>query len=156
MTIDLASFPISGGIPVSSGANTFGGTVNAPAYSLYGGNEQTAVIQQASELLTVAAAATSDTTLEVPAGCLILGVSARVTVAVTCTSTFDVGTSGTANLFLAAVSKAANTTAAKAPATYVVTSAATKLRVTPDTTPSDATGRVRLTVTYISLTAPTS
>ena len=111
----------------------------------------------ATELLTIAAAATSTTAIQKPANSIILAVSVRVTTAVTCTSVFEVGDSTSANRFnTASVSKAATTTdkGTKAGAYYNAT--AEGIIITPDTTPSDNTGRVRVTIHYIEITAPTS
>lgn len=120
-------------------------------------NGQAIGIKSLTELLTIAAAATSTTTIQKPAHAIILGVSVRVTVAVTCTSTFTVGDSGDAARFsTAAVSKAANSTdkGTKAGAYYNAT--AEGIVITPDTVPSDATGRVRVTIHYLEVTPPTS
>lgn len=114
-------------------------------------------IHALSELLTIAASATSTTTIQKPANSIILGVDVRVTTAVTCTSTFTVGDSGSAARFsTAAVSKAVNSTdpGTKAGAYYNAT--AEGIIITPDTTPSDATGRVRVTIHYILITPSTS
>lgn len=114
-------------------------------------------IHHLSELLTIAASATSTTTIQKPANSIILGVDVRVTTAVTCTSTFTVGDSGSAARFsTAGVSKAVNSTdpGTKAGAYYNAT--AEGIVITPDTTPSDATGRVRVTIHYLLITPSTS
>ena len=122
-----------------------------------GVNGQVLSVKYLTELLTIAAAATSTTTIQKPAHSIVLAVSVRVTTAVTCTSTFTVGDSTSAARFsTAAVSKAANSTdrGTKAGAYYNAT--AEGIVITPDTTPSDATGRVRVTIYYIECTPPTS
>lgn len=120
-------------------------------------NGQSLSIQSLTELLTVAASATSTTTIQKPAGAIILAVSVRVTVAITCTSVFEVGDSGSANRFnTASVSKAANTTNAGTKAGAYYNATAEGIIITPDTTPTDATGRVRVTIFYILSTPPTS
>lgn len=108
-----------------------------------------------TELTTIAAAATTDTTIQMPAGAIILAVSVRNTVAVTCTSTYSVGDSGNSTRFASGVSKAVNTTNGGAVTPYLNASALS-VRITPDTTPSDATGRVRVTIHYFLPTPPTS
>lgn len=120
-------------------------------------NGQYLAVKSLTELLTIAAAVTSTTTIQKPANSIILGVSVRNTVAVTCTSTYTVGDSTSATRFsTVAVSKAVNTTndGTKAGAYYNAT--AEGIIITPDTTPSDATGRVRVTIHYLAMTAPTS
>lgn len=114
-------------------------------------------ISMLTELLTIAAAATSTTAIQKPANSIVLGVSVRNTVAVTCTSTYTVGDSTSAARFsTVAVSKVVNTTdpGTKAGAYYNAT--AEGIIITPDSTPSDATGRVRVTIYYILVTPPTS
>lgn len=120
-------------------------------------NGQAAGVYTLTELLTIAAAATSTTTIQKPANSIIVGVSVRVTVALPITSTFTVGDSTLATRFsTAAVSKAVNSTdkGTKAGAYYNAT--AEGIIITPDTVPSDATGRVRVTIHYINVTPPTS
>lgn len=127
------------------------------ALSQSASNGQSIGIKSLTELLTIAAAATSTTTIQKPAHAIILGVSVRVTTAVTCTSTFTVGDSGDAARFsTAAVSKAAASTdkGTKAGAYYNAT--AEGIVITPDTVPSDNTGRVRVTIHYLEVTPPTS
>ena len=126
-------------------------------FSLSGLNGQSIADTSLTELLTIAAAATSTTTIQKPAGAIILGVSVRVTTAVTCTSTFTVGDSGSAARFsTAAVSKALNSTDAGTKAGAYYNATAEGIVITPDTTPSDATGRVRVTIHYLLVTPPTS
>jgi len=120
-------------------------------------NGQSLGIKSLTELLTIAAAATSTTTIQKPANSIILGVSVRVTTAVTCTSTFTVGDSGSATRFsTAAVSKAVNSTDKGTAAGAYYNATAEGIVITPDTTPSDATGRVRVTIYYLEVTPPTS
>ncbi len=122
-----------------------------------GANGKSLGIKMLTELTTIAAAATTTTTIQKPANSIILGVSVRNTVALPITSTYTVGDSGSAARFsTAAVSKAVNSTdpGTKAGAYYNAT--AEGIIITPDTTPSDATGRVRVTIHYIDVTPPTS
>ena len=120
-------------------------------------NGQACEIKTLTELLTIAAAATSTTTIQMPANSIILAVPVRVTTAVTCTSTFTVGDAGSATRFsTAAVSKAANSTDKGTAAGAYYNATARGIVITPDTTPSDATGRVRVTIYYIECTPPTS
>lgn len=138
-------------------ASVFSVTKNGDIAASNATNGQSIGIKSLTELLTIAAAATSTTTIQKPANSIVLAVSVRVTTAVTCTSTFTVGDSTSAARFsTAAVSKAINSTdkGTKAGAYYNAT--AEGIVITPDTTPSDATGRVRVTIHYIEVTPPTS
>lgn len=120
-------------------------------------NGQSVAIKSLTELLAIAAAATSTTTIQIPAGAIVVSVNVRVTTAVTCTSTFTVGDGSTVDKFnTAAVSKALNSTDKGTKAGAVYYAAATSIVITPDTVPSDATGRVRVTIAYLEATAPTS
>lgn len=120
-----------------------------------GANAQKTGVYHLTELTTIAASAYTDTTIQMPAGAIILGVTARVTTAITCTSTFDIGDSGSATRFATGVSKAVNTTSDGSVTPYRNASALS-VRITPDTTPSDATGRLRVTIHYLLLNAATS
>ena len=110
-----------------------------------------------TELLTVAAAATTDSTLEIPAGALILSCAVRVTTVIPTAATFTVTTAtGGTTLGTAAVSTAADSTDKGTAAGAFYQSAATKVRITPNAQPADNTGRIRLSVTYWVSTPATS
>lgn len=113
-------------------------------------------IKYLTELTTIAAAATTSTTIQVPANCLVLGVSIRVTVQPPGTTTVNVGDGSTVDKFGAAISTAATTTNASLHVPYASGGSPFSIVFTPDSTPSDATGRIRTTIHYIDLTAPTS
>ncbi|KKM75733.1 hypothetical protein LCGC14_1387280 [marine sediment metagenome] len=114
-------------------------------------------IRAISELTTVAAAAFTDTAIEIPANSVVVGVSVRVTVALAGTATMDVGIAGGTTRFATGVSTSENATdVGLTDAFKAVYTSATKIRLTPNTSPSDTLGRVRVTIHYIDLTAPTS
>lgn len=118
-------------------------------------------ILQCMELLTIAAAATSTTTMQVPAGAILLSVSVRVTVVIPTAATFTVVCNGitfnTAAVSTAATSTDAGTNANVATvATYPYIGTAAGVVITPNLTPADNTGRVRITCTYLVVTPPTS
>jgi hypothetical protein len=120
-------------------------------------NGQLMQIQSLTELTTIAASAYTDTTIQMPAGAIILGVSVRVTTAVTCTTYFTVGDSGSAARFNTAnVAKTLNAVDKGTKAGAYYNAGALSVRITPDTTPSDNTGRVRVTIHYLTVTSPTS
>jgi hypothetical protein len=124
-------------------------------------------IRQASELVTIAAAASSDSVANLlPANAIILGVTARVVVAIPTATTFSIGDATTVGRFAAGVAVAINTTAVSGfihhnpadtnAAGAVQGASAAKIRITPNGTPATAVGRVRLHVTYMIEVAPTS
>lgn len=114
-------------------------------------------LQSLTELTTIAAAATTDTTIQMPANAVVLGVSVRVTVVIPTAATFTVGDSGSAARFsTAAVSSAANSTDSGTKAGAYYNASALSVRITPNLTPAANTGRVRVTIYYFSITPPTS
>jgi hypothetical protein len=135
----------------------FGGTIGFDGTLANLVNGQAFQVKALTELTTIAAAATTTTTIQLPAGALILAVPVRVTVALPVTTNFTVGDSGSATRFsTAAVSKAINSTDKGTKAGVYYNASATGVLITPDSTPSDATGRVRVTIYYIEVTPPTS
>lgn len=126
--------------------------------NLNGGNGQVfGLVNTLSELTTIAAAATTDTTIQMPANSVVLAVSVRVTTVIPTAATFTVGDSGSAARFsTAAVSTAATSTDPGTKAGAYYNASALSIRITPDLTPADNTGRVRVTIYYYTVTPPTS
>lgn len=121
-----------------------------------GANGQAVNILMLSELTTIAAAATTDTTIEIPAGSIVIGVSVRVTTVIPTAATFDVGIAGATTRYGTGIAVAADTTNPGTNDGLRYYAAATKIRFTPNATPGAATGRVRTTIQYITITPPTS
>ncbi len=118
-----------------------------------------------SELLTIAAAATTDTTGNLlPANAVIEAVVVRVTTVIPTAATFTVGDATTAARFATGVAVAAGTTAVGllhrhpdvAAAAGPVQATAAKIRITPNASPAAATGVIRVEVFYSQFVAPTS
>lgn len=101
-----------------------------------------------TELLTIAAAATTDTSIQIPANSWAYQVEAVVTVAIPTASVFDYGISGATTRYGTGVSVALNTTAPGTKDGRRYYSSATAIRITPDQTPAANTGRVRVTIHY--------
>lgn len=121
------------------------------------GNGQVSAFRTLTELTTIAAAATTDTAIQMPAGAIVLAVSVRVTVVIPTATTFTVGDSGSAARFsTAAVSVAANSTDPGTKAGAYYNAGALAVRITPNGTPGANTGRVRVTVFYFLATPPSS
>ena len=137
-------------------------TVYAPAAvseaRQYGGeNGQFVAIKSQTELTTIAAAATTDTTITIPAGARVLFVTTRVTVTIPTAATFDIGISGATTRFGTGISAAAPTTdIGNDGSVDDVYAAATAIRITPNAVPATNAGRVRVTVHYFEATPPTS
>jgi hypothetical protein len=116
-----------------------------------------------SELLTIAAAATTDTSGNLlPANSYIESVVVRVTTVIPTAATFTVGDATIPGRFATGVAVAAGTTAVglihvdQTGTSGPRQTAAAKVRITPNLTPGAATGVVRITVFYRTYTAPTS
>lgn len=120
-------------------------------------NGQSTNIKCLTELTTIGTGLTTDTTIQLPSGAIILSVSVRVTTVIPTAATFEVGDSGSASRFnTASVAVASGSTdvGTKAGAYYNAT--ATAVRLTMTGMPVTNTGRVRVTITYLNVTVPTS
>jgi len=119
-----------------------------------GANGQSTSFAQATALVSTPSGSTVTSTNLIPANSIVLGVTVRVTTAVTGATTFDVGDGTTANRFADDVAVALNTTSqlAIAPALFA---AATNVVLTANGS-NFTGGAVRVTVHYITLVAPTS
>lgn len=130
-------------------------TSGTAGFAFGGANGNIGRLQYLTELTTVAAAATTDTTIQFPAGSVGLGVTVRVTTVIPTATSFDVGIAGATNRYGATVNVAATTTNS-GPSVNAYTSA-TAVRLTMNGgTPAANTGRVRVTLHYILLTPATS
>jgi hypothetical protein len=109
-----------------------------------------------SELITVAAAASTDTTLTVPAGAIVLGTAVRVVTAIPTAGAFTVTGASSATSYVTGVLTAAGTTNAGTSNCPKISPTSEHIRITPDAIPADGTGQVRLTVYYMYSTPPTS
>jgi hypothetical protein len=114
-----------------------------------------------SEEITLAAAATTDSVANLlPANALIEGVCYRVTTLLPAASTFKLGDALTDDLFAAAATSGALGTTSdmftRGTPPYLNTGGAAKVRVTPSGGAAAAGGKIRVTVFYRTLTAPTS
>ena len=122
-----------------------------------GSNAQAWNIKTLTELTTIAAAATTDTAIQIPLNAVVFAVSVRVTTAIPTAATFTViGTTTSTAFNTAAVSTALNTTDVGTANTPYRNGAAQTIRITPNLTPVDTTGRVRVTIHYYDITVPTS
>lgn len=140
-----------------SGKVGIGSTAPAGLLSLGLANGQQVSTNYVTELTTIAAAATTDTAFQIPANVIVKGCSVRVTTAIPTAATFTVtgATSGTV-FNTAAVSTAANSTNKGNLNMPYNNGAAQKVRITPNLTPADNTGRVRPTCWYEDIVPPTS
>jgi hypothetical protein len=140
---------------VIQGALTTGGPL-----SISGGlgllNGQALAIKSLTELTTIAAAASTLTTIQIPAGAIVFAVSVRVTVAIPTATTFTVTGNTTGTFHTAAVSTAVNSTDKGTAAGAFYSATTQSVKITPNATPASNAGRVRVTIMYLESTPPTS
>ena len=155
-----AQIGAEGGLSV--GTTTDGGAGTARATELQqisgtGTNGQFVAMKSLTQLVTIAAAATTDTTIQIPAGARVFAVSSRVTVAIPTAATFEVGINGAASRFSTGVAVAVDTTSVGTLGSVDDDyAAATAIRITPSATPATNAGRLRVTIHYLEVTPPTS
>ena len=150
----------SGGITDGSNTIVLGNVLHTQA-RVYGGNllstgefGQSTRLGQSTTLLTALSGATVTATNLIPANCILLGVTARVTTAITGATSFDIGDGSTADRFGDDIAIALNTTANNCIAPALIT-AATNVVLTANGS-NFTGGAVRLTAHFMTLVAPTS
>jgi hypothetical protein len=118
------------------------------------GENNSMIITSVEEELVTMTGASVDTTITIPAGAMLLGVSARVVTAVTGDTEIDIGDSTTQNRFIDGMNISADTVAAGL-VTPEVQSAALAIRLTaPNTTFTG--GQVRVALAFMELSPPQS
>ena len=118
-------------------------------------NSQYTAVRHVTELTTIAAAASTNVTTQIPNNFYVLAVSVRVTVAIPTAATFSIGVSGATTRYGTGISTAINTTSVNSAAVSFY-AAATTLIITPNLTPGTNVGRVRVTIHGVELGAPQS
>ncbi len=141
-------------VPAGDGSRGLADTIITALAAL--GNGQALSVLALTELTTIAAAATTDTTIQIPANAIAIGVSVRVTTVIPTATAFDYGIAGATTRYGTAIAAAATTTNPGTNDALRYYAAATKIRFTPDIQPAANTGRVRVTIYYITITPPTS
>lgn len=121
-------------------------------------NAQQVGIFSLTELTTIAAAASTSTTIQIPAGALVVAVPVYVVTVIPTAATFDVGVVGATTRYGTGLNAAATTDnpGTDNGFTNCYYAAATSIVITPDVQPAAATGEVRVTIYYIQVTPPTS
>jgi hypothetical protein len=125
---------------VVAGANS-GGT-------FISGAEFTTLVQD----LTIAAAASTNSAIQLPANAIILGVAVRVTNTIPTAATFTVtSVTPTETWNTAAVGTAAGSNDPGVLPGPIYQSAASVITITPNLTPATATGIVRIAISYYTM-----
>ena len=132
------------------------GKITTPGDAIDGGNGAMQVRETRTELLTINAAASTVSTIEMPAGCRFDGYACRVVTAIPTATTFTVTASGSGTGIgtPGGISTAAGTTDGRASA--IVNLIGQYVRITPNVTPAAATGEIRLVIWYTRFIPPTS
>jgi len=117
---------------------------------------QSICFKSLSQDLTILAAATTDTTdAIIPSGSQVHAVSSYITQTIPGVNTIDIGIVGTTTRYGTKLLATQNSSWRGTDAGVVFYGANTPIRLTPNTTPTSATGRVRITIHYIEITPPT-
>ena len=152
-------FDDADGVPVqfTSGQGLNGGVINFLPPTANGAG---CGIRYLTELTTIAVAASTPTAIQIPANAVVLGVAVRVTTAIPGPATvFTVkGTASGTEFHVTAggVPVAAGTTDVGTLNFGYTNGAAQTITFTFDANPGANTGRVRITILYFDVTAPTS
>lgn len=143
----LPKLPIS--IPFDPSVPPFDpGTGGAPPGGGGGGSSSAHAL---TEITPIAAAAFTDTGIQIPASVVVESVSVRVVTAIPTAATFTVGIAGNPSKFnTAPVSTVAGSVDAGTNAGDYLNTTAIAVRITPNVSPATATGQVRVTITYRS------
>jgi hypothetical protein len=107
------------------------------------------------EEVTVLAGATTDTTTKIPAGALVVYVSPYVVTTIPTAATFTL-TGVTTGTFTGSVSTAGGASDPGTLAGMFYSATTQSVRITPNTSPAAATGVVRITAHYFTVTVATS
>lgn len=153
-----AAVKTAGGLAVAKKA--YVGTdlhVGADAHLNQMANGQGFAFKALTEELTIAAAAASDTAIQIPVNAMVFKVTTRVTAAIPTAATFIVGIPSSPSRFQnSGISTALNTTDAGLSSLSGVYSTPEFVRITPNLTPADASGRVRVTIHFLEITPASS
>lgn len=146
--------PSDGKIDFTNAASTTTISIDTGAA---GNGQSFNLVNTLTELTTIAAAAFTDTTIQIPARASVLGVSVRVTTEIPTAATFTVGDAGLASRYsTTTVETAAGSTNSGNAWIGYVSSGPLAIRITPNLTPANNSGRVRVTLYYYTITPPTS
>lgn len=143
-------------ILTNNGASEYGAVLANVIQAGFLGNGQRCSLRGLTELTTIAAAATTDTTIQIPENSILMAVSVRVTVLIPTAASFTYGIAGATARFGTGILVAAGTTSPGTLGSPLHYASATAVRFTPNLTPGDNSGRVRVTIWYFDSTPPTS
>ena len=149
-----------GDIAAGDGTSTFFYDASAGAISIVRNHGAKLVWGTFTELLTIAAAASTDTSATLPAHAMTFAVSVRVVTSIPGTTNITVTNAASARSYARSVvvsSTAGSTDPGNEACPLTPQSASAQaIRITPDVTPSGGTGQVRLVASWCVPVAPTS
>lgn len=131
----------------------FPGPISAPEFGVAGDPRgQRLRWREMSELVTIAAAATSSSVMKIPGGVIVWAVPVKVTETIDTATKFTVGDAGSAARYNNAdVSPAAGAHDPGMKAGAYYNASATEVVLTPDETPGTNAGRVLVQIYYIEI-----
>ncbi len=122
-----------------------------------GANGQRVQLKLLEEEVTVGAAASTDSTIQIPANAIVLAVSVRVTVVIPTATSFLVTGAGDGRvLSTTTIGVAAGSTDPGTASGSFFNATAQSIRIVPNAVPATATGKVRVTIHYWTVVVPTS
>jgi hypothetical protein len=150
----FASPPAIGGTAPAAMTSTTTTVTGGNAFGISGQLGQ-AACETTFGITTLSGASTSTGLNCLPANSIILAIEYRITTTITTATSFTIGDSGSATRYCGTQSTlTSGTTGYCSAAGYYFNASAAAVKVTPSTTPG--AGAIRLTVTYLTFTAPTS
>ena len=154
----LFTGPVTGAVTGNVTGNVTGALLNTDQSVGLGANAQVLHIEQATVLKSALSGATVTCTDLIPAGCILLGITTRVTTVITGATSVDIGDGSDADRWGNDTAITAGTTTGLADLTgtgLAVNVAAMSVVLTANGS-NFLTGAIRVTAHYIRLTAPTS
>lgn len=119
-------------------------------------NGQYLAIKSTTSEETIAASAFTDSTLTIPAGSTVLAVSSRVISTIPTATGIDIGIPGSLTRFGWALGTTLGGTNSGQAAGVGYYHYSSPIRITPSSTPASASGKIRLTLHYMTINPPTS
>ncbi len=107
-------------------------------------------IRYLTELTTIAAAATTDTTIQIPNNAIVAYVTVKVVTVIPTATTFNYGVAGATARYGTSIPVAAGTYYPGTDAGNLLYASAIAIRFTPSAQPAAATGQVQTTIWYWS------
>ena len=149
---------VAGATTITGATAITGALSTASTFGKSGAYGSKVEIKEITEVMTIDAAAASNSTAEIPAGAIVLAVASRVTVNIPTLTSWDLGLSGgDDDAFTSAAAIVAGTTSKGNLTCPLYVGSATKVMFTVNgSNPNANTGRLRISILYIDVTAPTS